>query len=81
MNLIAAIWVLTILTSEGTINVGTADDDLRCAAGMGYISRNIELDGGNVASEFFLQEDGAYFSINYELEGSVVTLACAREDV
>ena len=82
MNVLALTYMLSLITSQGVTEVGSANDDLRCAAAIGYLTKSLELEGGQPAGEFMVTEEGAYFSINYAMPGGeVVTLACEREDV
>lgn len=68
MNLIAVLYTLTLLTSSGAAELGTSETDLTCAAAIGYISANVEKQGGQPTSDLTRLDDGT-FSWNFVVPG------------
>lgn len=85
MNLIAALYILTLLNSDGIFVLGESASDLTCAAAIGYISNNIERSGGEPTSDMTRLDDGT-FSWNFVVpddDGNPVhgSLVCAPETI
>jgi len=80
MNLIAGLYVLTLISNNGISELGKTPTGFQCAAAIGYVSRMLEVEEGGIAVSDFDVRSNDSFSINYSItDGSVVTLACDKE--
>lgn len=81
MMLTLSLYLLVLINSEQVLEIGEAETNLECAAGMGYMNRAAEDLGAVMEGRMLLQPDGS-FSMNMSVPtedgpDEIITISCS----